>query len=64
MDDTKLLELINQMLDKTLKAEINNLNKNIIKSNSRINELEIKLGIIYDELARTKEDVTKIVSYN
>lgn len=63
MNDKELLELIKQVIDQTVKEEIYNFKKDINKNNSRIDELETKLGIIYDELARTKEDVTKIVSY-
>lgn len=64
MDNTTLMELMKNIFDQTLKEEIHNLKKEIIISNSRVDLLETKLSIAYDELARTKEDVTRIVSYS
>ena len=49
-------------LDQALKEEIHSLKKEIIISNSRVDLLENKLGVAYEELARTKEEVMRIVS--
>ena len=62
MDNTTLMELMKKMFDQTLKEEIHSLKKEIIISNSRVDLLETKLGIAYDELARSKENYTRIVS--
>lgn len=64
MDNTTLMEIVKQVFDKELREELHNLKKEIIISNSRVDLLETKLIIAYDELARTKEDVTRIVSYS
>ena len=48
----------------TLMEEIHSLKKEIIISNSRVDLLETKLGIAYDELARSKEDFTRFENYN
>lgn len=62
MDNETLMEFMKKIFDQTLKEELHKLKKEIIISNSRVDLLETKLGIAYDELARTKEDVTRIVS--
>ena len=63
MNNTKLMETIKQMLGQITKEELQDLKKEITESNSRIDKLETKLRVAYDELARNKEDVTRIASH-
>lgn len=62
METKRLIELMKSFLDQALKEEIHSLKKEIIISNSRVDLLENKLGVAYEELARTKEEVMRIVS--
>lgn len=62
MDNAILFELMKHVLNEGLREELHNLKKEIIISNSRVDLLETKLGIAYDELARTKEDVTRYIT--
>lgn len=62
MESKRLIDLMKSFLDQALKEEIHDLKKEIIISNSRVDVLETKLGIAYEELARTKEEVMRIVS--
>lgn len=64
MKNKELIEVMKDILDQTLREELHNLKKEIIISNSRVDLLEAKLGIAYDELTRSKENFTKIVNWN
>ena len=63
MNNTKLMETIKQMLGQITKEELGDLKKEITESHLRIDKLETKLRVAYDELARNKEDFTRIASH-
>lgn len=62
MNNEILFELMKHVLNEGLREELHRLKKEIIISNSRVDLLETKLGIAYDELARTKEDLTRCIN--
>lgn len=64
MDNSKLLNIIKVMIDQVTNDQITELKQEIFNSKYKIIEMEIKLGVAYEELAKTKEHLNEINTYS
>lgn len=63
MDTNRLLNIITVMIEQATREQITDMKEEIFKSRYKMSEMEIKLSVAYEELARTKEDLNKLINY-
>lgn len=62
MDTNRLIKIIELMIEQTTNEQITEMKAEIFKSRYKVSQMEIKLSIAYEELARTKEDLNLLLT--